>query len=867
MVDEESGRYKRAEQSIRAMSDLWSSMSNKTNLHVTVSQAKFVSLPRAHPDPVLLKKAMQVMGVLGGGNEGVAELTFIIMPKQGWGVFSKTSSYDSSFQDEIFRLGLLADISGMPELYWGHPFWGDSKKLYVTVAVMPPNTGVIIGMVLEVWRMPLLNPELSDDVSFAMLTAGGEWLPVVITEKPIPVIEFPTAHVPLNDEGRPVLIDDFYYVSKPFKGPPWSMVARYHQRVVASKVIKLFFGALLVRMVILFILFSVMFIVLKLLVAGPLLRTIAVIEKFKPMRLDSSFYDNGKNELGWIAKSCSQLLRSARSQYNLLETRVHMRTQKLEDARKMAELMSRRKSEHIASVSHEIRTPLNGVVGALSLLQQSVLTSRQRELVEVAHVSSNYLLAIINDLLDFSHIEAGQLKLLYEPTDILQVFDQAMLGIYLRAHEKGLVLSTLIADTVPNVMSMDHKRVQQILINLLGNAVKFTERGRIQLSAARNGNLLAIEIEDTGPGIAEEKQRDVFRPFIQLGSHDGGNGLGLTIASRLANLMGGEILLRSKLGKGSCFTFIFPLIDSPAEAERFSGTIIAPKALHPQLRSWGLDPQEGAEIRLDSPALTYLPGRLRRILRAITAGEELVDDFATPLSFNPWSLKVLLVDDVDINRDVISRMLLELGHEVESVASGWAALEHGRRAVYDLVLMDVRMPGMDGYETTRRWRDVNSDVLDADVPIIALTANAMSCEKDRVKEAGMNDYVSKPLNLEQLIDVIERAVSLQLGRGRELKLNTRVQTPILNLESADLREKFRVAMLCFWGQINQAWETRQMPKLQDALHALKGGAGLSGLEDICLCCERLESLLLCGTWPSQQDMEKLRELLTANMMQ
>ncbi|MGC0154953.1 two component system sensor kinase [Chromobacterium vaccinii] len=860
-VNDESNHYEQAERRIHTLSTLWASMKSGADLNVAVERTVFVPFPGAKPDPQQLKKAMQIVEIFGYENGSNHESTFVMLPKQGVVFFNPNSMSDVYLQKRVRILSQLANTPGTHGFHWGRPFWDVTNKLYVSVAEIQPDTGVMIGKNVEVWRMPMPNHELRNDISFAMLTYDGEWLPIATKDKAIPFEDFPAAHFPSCNQDVSVRIDDFYYVCKPFKGPPWSMVARYPQRAVASKSLDLLLGTLPSTVMMLFMLLIITFLVLKLQVGSPLQRIIAVIDRFKLLNLDYRLPDNRLDELGRIAKAYNKLLATIRSHYRTLEARVHKRTQELDEARKIAELMSRRKSEHIASISHEIRTPLNGVVGALSLLQRGTMTSQQRELVDTARFSTDYLLVIINDLLDFSHIEAGQLELTYESVSVLQVLDQVMLTIHLRAQEKDLALRVLVTDEVPAEMAMDRMRVQQILINLLGNAVKFTESGHINVLVARKGEMLAISIEDTGPGIAEDKQLDIFRPFVQVHMHNGGNGLGLTIASRLSNLMGGEILLQSELGAGSCFTLMLPLNGSLNTIGKLSGPFIAPKALHPQLRMWGMDPQEGEDSRLKSPSLVYLPGRLWRSLQAIIHNEELVEDASEPLSLCPWSLKVLLVDDVSVNRDIVGRMLLELGHQVETASSGREALEHGRQAVYDLVLMDVRMPDMDGYETTRRWRDSDADVLDAEVPIIALTANAMSGEGERVKAAGMNGYLPKPLSLEQLMAAIELAVSLQLDRGAELMPNAQLQKPMLELVDNKLREELGATLLLFGERIGKAWEARESQELLEALHALKGCAGLAGMESVHLVCERLEGGVMKDAWPSRQDMDRLQELL------
>ncbi|MGF6401573.1 CheY-like chemotaxis protein [Pseudomonas frederiksbergensis] len=361
-------------------------------------------------------------------------------------------------------------------------------------------------------------------------------------------------------------------------------------------------------------------------------------------------------------------------------------------------------------------------------------------------------MSIINNLLDFSRIEAGQLELSYEQTAIFSMLDRALLTINLGGQEKGLELRTQVAANVPRSMSVDGVRVQQILINLLANAVKFTAQGGVYVWVERRAEMMAIAVQDTGNGIPEDNQLDIFMPFIQVRAHDNGSGMGLAIASRLASLMGAEILLSSQVGVGSTFTMLLPIRDPDGPSLVFSARlpVPVPVALQPQLSIWGIETQPGDSPLLDMPELVYLPGRLWQKISAILFEEKFVGEKLISIARCPWILKVLIVDDLQINRDIVRKMLHALGHHSYSASSGEEALSLGRAHVFDWVLVDIRMPDMEGLQVTRLWRDMSKGILDPDTPIMALTASTLPVDRHKARAVGMNGYLVKPLSLEQL---------------------------------------------------------------------------------------------------------------------
>jgi signal transduction histidine kinase len=390
----------------------------------------------------------------------------------------------------------------------------------------------------------------------------------------------------------------------------------------------------------------------------------------------------------------------------------------LRAAKERAEAADRAKSEFLAVMSHEIRTPLNAVLGFAALLQQSPLTADQHAWLRTIASSGETLLALINDILDFSKIEAGRLSLNLAPVPLSSLLDAVTSMFVPRAAAKGLSLELHCAPDLPDAISTDGQRLQQILINLVGNAVKFTSHGHVRLnvrqetpatSAAEDMCVLRFEIEDTGLGIPENQRDRLFKPFTQVDSSTtrihGGTGLGLAICDRLVRMLGGEIGFESKLGEGS----------------RFSFTIRA----------------QPVRVEPTKPLPTSAPvdTALRR-------------------------LRVLVAEDHLHNRLFMRHALEAHGVIADLVENGREAVDAVRTRSYDLVLMDLQMPEMDGFEATNAIR------ADAELwpqpRIYALTANVFPEDRKRCAEAGMDGMLTKPLELKQLSEVLE---SLQPKRA------------------------------------------------------------------------------------------------------
>jgi signal transduction histidine kinase/CheY-like chemotaxis protein len=588
----------------------------------------------------------------------------------------------------------------------------------------------------------------------------------------------------------------------------------------------------------------------------------------------------GRDEIKTLASSFNTLTNKLRKFYSSLDMQVKERTKELrlkiaekeliekalresiEKANllaKEAEAANRSKSEFLANMSHEIRTPMNGVIGMTGLLLETELSTEQREYLETVRTSGDSLLTIINDVLDYSKIEAGKLDLEIIDFDLRVTLEEMCDLVALKAHEKDLEFIKKIYHEVPSLLRGDAGRLRQVLLNLVGNAIKFTEKGEVAVHASLESEdtthaTIRFSVIDTGIGIPKDRIDRLFKSFSQVDGSTtrkyGGTGLGLSISKQLAELMGGRISVKSEEGKGTEFRFTAVFEKQPQDKKE---RIVVPEkinnkrilivddnatnryVLREQLGTWGCrygetssgvqalealrdavigkDPYDIAILDMQMPEMDgkSLGQKIKQdhdlkntILVLMTSmgkrgdakqfekigfsayltkpvkQSHLYDCLATVTGIQKESdkeqsaaivtrhtlaedrkrnVRILLVEDNAINQMVAVNILNKFGYNADAVANGQEAVKKLEIISYDIVLMDCQMPEMDGYEATRVIRNLESKVLNHNIPVIAMTANAMKGDREKCIEAGMDDYIAKPVNPQELADMLEKWIT------------------------------------------------------------------------------------------------------------
>jgi signal transduction histidine kinase/DNA-binding NarL/FixJ family response regulator len=539
---------------------------------------------------------------------------------------------------------------------------------------------------------------------------------------------------------------------------------------------------------------------------------------------------NFEDDFGKLYRAFNEMLHEIQSSKlaliemnNSLEERVTERTaqlseeinrrqktlEELDTARKQAEASNRSKSEFLANMSHEIRTPLNAIIGFAELLNAdpNLPVKESRDILHTITLSGRHLTSLIGDILDISKIESGQLTIEHTNCSPIDIVSEVVSFLRVRAIEKGLQLTCRWNSSIPRSISTDPARLRQVLVNLVGNAIKFTPAGEVVvvtfIDRSADEPMLCVQVRDSGIGIPDNKLEAIFAPFTQSDTSVtrkfGGTGLGLTISRRLVRAMGGDISVKSEVGVGS--TFEFRIKTGPLEGVEFVGETTAETFRHQ-------------------------------------------DRSPTKCSLELPPAEILLVEDGETNQKLISLLLRRAGARVTSAFNGQEGVDLAISGKFDVILMDMQMPAMDGYSATRVLRQRGIQL-----PIIALTAHAMSGDREKCIEAGCTDYVTKPVSVDVLIRAIRS--SLRLGDIRfssgttPTTISSRVINSSLPLDDPEFKEIIVEFLDKARGQLQemrQAWSDCNTKELAVLAHWLKGAGGSAGFDEFTEPARQLECL-------------------------
>ena len=550
-------------------------------------------------------------------------------------------------------------------------------------------------------------------------------------------------------------------------------------------------------------------------VTRPILELAAGVERIKGGELNTRIHTTAYSELKLLESGINTMAEALESAHIELQKKIdqatlHLRrtletieVQKieLEIARRTAENANRIKSEFLADMSHEIRTPLNGVIGFINLLQKTELNSTQLEYISTIQKSSGNLLSIINDILDFSKIEAGKLKIEHAPMDIRDCIDETLNLLTPHANKRNIALIPLVYSDVPARLLGDQLRIKQILTNLVSNAIKFTDQGsvivRVVLERETYSQLtLRVSVTDTGIGLSMDEQKSLFQAFNQTKINTtrkfGGTGLGLVICKKLVEQMGGTINVESEPQKGSTFWFTF-------RAEKYSE--------HAPLVD---------AFQAPTPAQTNI--------------------FQSPLH-------ILAVDDNPENLKLIILLLEDLGIQVKAVESGQESIDAAGANHFDLILMDIRMPKMNGIEAAHTIRKCEAADGRAPTPIVALTAHALVSEKKALLAAGIDDYLAKPISEEELKQILQKWIQPTVpAKAIDWELGKKLAGGRAEL-AKEFFEKLVATLPDDKKTIHEAFTNKNWEALRDHVHKLHGACCYCGVPQLKRCAQKLESAL------------------------